>query len=519
MPGILVSRYRHQSRAIRKASSLMLLILSLLLTSFPTPARESRMSVPVVPAVAPQLGALTTFVAIQQAVQQITERLNNLGTSLGGTAQGVVGQASQELNFRLRQLQALVRDNINAPIASLGLDVQELARQVTSSLERLDAIINGQRECLNQNAEILLSTVSNITQDLKKGVPIIKGPAPQVTHFQFEGLPVRSVPTSGGRMTIFGSNLWPRADMPPIVTLLSSDRNTSLLTLTPQRAANNNSISVTIEGNTIRAHTGECLQLKAVARDKKGIFPFRRTVETELFLPVCISQTFKTEFDVEAGLVYELTETATQTLGSQEFRQDNADCRNGQNINIQKIWDLPAGPGITNSRIVSIGERQGEFHRHGSNASAAIASANVVIIRGSIDRADCVRTPFGDRLNSTAIFQRFITPTVQFDRTSSVSASSTPVRVPMAFPSTQIRVLLPKDRPSPSTTFWFSISRLVNGVTVDRRDAARTTVNANGGSSPVVTIGDLQITGRLNPMPVNGNAELLVTVVAPPCSQ
>jgi hypothetical protein len=466
-----------------------------------------------------QLGELATFAAIQQAVQSITQQLTNVGVSLGGQAQGVVGQASQELNFRLQQLRELVRDNINAPIASLGLDVQELARQITSSLQQLEAIINGQRECLNQNAEILLSTVSNITQELKRGVPLIRGAAPQISYFQFEGLPARSVPISGGRMTIFGNNLWPKPDLPPTVTLLSADRTRVLQALTPQRAATINNISAVVNDSVIREHAGECLQLKVQARNKTGIWPFRRTTETELFLPVCVSQSFKTEFVVEAGLTYDVTETITQTLSAQEFRQDNADCRNGQNINIQKIWDLPSGPNITNSRIVSIGERQGEFHRHGSNATASIATANVVIMSGSIDRADCTRTPFGDILHSTAIFQRWVTPTVQFDRTNSFTSSAQPVRVAMSFPNTQIRVLIPKERASPSTTFWFTISRLVNGVVVERRDAPRTPVNASGGTSPALSMGNLQIAGRLNPTPVGGNAELLITVTAPPCAQ
>jgi hypothetical protein len=509
-------------RKICKSLTLALIIFRLLLAGSLQDiyAHNSSSSLEAsVSATAPQLGELATFAAIQQAVQQITQQLTNVGVSLGGEAQGVVGQASQELNFRLQQLQALIRDNINAPIASLGLDVQELARQITSSLRSLEAIINGQRECLNQNAEILLSTISNITQDLRRGVPIIRGPNPQVTHFQFEGRPVRSVPISGGRLTIFGSKLWPRPELPPTITLLSPDRQTTLQALQPQRATNDNNISVSVDGSTIQARAGECLQLKVLARDRTGIWPFRRTVETELYLPMCISQSYRTEFVVEAGLQYDHAQTVTETLGAQEFRQDNASCENRQTINIQKTWNLPAGNGITNSRIISVSERQGEFHRHGSNATAAIVSANTVIVRGWIDRASCVRTPFSATLLSEAIFQRHITPTIQYERTSMVPSTASAVRVPMAFPSTQIRVLLPKERPSPSTIFWFKLSRFVNGERVSEYESSRITVNASGGTTPIGSMGNLQIEGRLNPTPVNGNAELIVTVTAPRCSE
>jgi hypothetical protein len=467
------------------------------------------------------LGELATFAAIQQAVQQVTEQLTNLGVSLGGEARQVVAQASEQLNFRLQQLRDMVGEQVTAPLTQMSLNVQELARQLTSSLQSLSAIINGQRECLNQNAEILLSTVANITQDLKRDVPFV-GTTTQVSYFQFEGLPARSVPISGGRMTVFGSNLWPRPTLPPSATLLSADRRTVIETLEAQRATNNNNVSVSVSGETIRAHTGECLQLKLIARDMKGIWPFRRTVETELYLPVCISQTYRTEFVVEAGLTYDVKDTGlTQILSEQEFRQDNASCENRQPVSISKVWsDLPSGPEVSNSRIVSISERHGQFERHTSWVTSSIQSANTVKMEGTIDTADCVGLPFGaSHLNSTTILQRLIKPTAMYDRTRTLSSSALAVRVPMTFPSTQIRVLIPKERQSPSTIFWFKVTRFVNGVETAHFDSARTTIGSSGGTSPAGSMGNLQIQGTLNPAPINGNAELLVTITAPPCSQ
>jgi hypothetical protein len=468
-----------------------------------------------------QLGELTTFVAIQQAVQQVTQELNNFAVILGGEARQVVGQASEQLNFRLQQLRDLVGDQVTDPLIQLGLNVQELARQLTSSLQSLSAIINGQRECLNQNAEILLSTVANITQDLKRGVPLV-GTTTQVSYFQFEGLPARSVPISGGRMTMFGSNLWPRPALPPTVALLSADRRTVIESLQAQRSTNNNNVSVTVSGAAIQAHTGECLQLKLIARDTTGIWPFRRTVETELYLPMCVSQTYRTEFVVEAGLTYEVKDSGlTQALSEQEFRQDNSSCEHKQPVSINKVWgDLPSGPEISSSRIVSISERNGPFQRHTSWVTSSIQSSNTVKMEGTIDTADCIGLPFGrSRLNSSTILQRYITPTAMYDRTRTLSSSASIVRAPMSFPSTQVRVLIPKERQSPSTIFWYKVTRLVNGVETGHFDSARTTIGSSGGTSPAGSIGNLQIQGTLNPAPVNGNAELLVTITAPPCSQ
>jgi hypothetical protein len=455
-----------------------------------------------------------TFLAIKAMVDDITKKLENLGITLGGTASAIVGTTSQELNNRLEQLRQLVQDQVAVPIASLGLDVQELARQITSSVERLDQILTAQQQCLYQNASLLLSSLSNITMELKRPIPFDKT-LPQVTHFQFDGSLPSAVPTQGGRMTVFGVGLWRVTNLPPLLRLLSADRTQVLATPTAQPAGSTSNFSTVVDPTVISANAGQCLQLHVQAREKKG-FIIKKVVTTDLYLPVCISQSIRTEFSVTAEISYDKETTAFEDLSAQEFREDNSSCENRRLISgLQKAWPLPHG-----GRIVSWTSSQGPFHRHQSSISYAINGDNTMVANGWLDTASCTCVPIaGCKLNSTTIYQYYITPRVQYKAVTSVVANGqTNARVPMSLPNTQMRVLIPKDIVTPSTVFRFTLRKFVNGAEVGTPyDSSRITVNTTGGTTPVSSWGGLLVTGRFNPAPVSGQAELVLTIQAPSC--
>lgn len=459
-----------------------------------------------------------TFLAIQALVQDVTQQLNNIGITLGGEGNILIGNASQELNRKLEELRRLVGENITAPIASLGLDVQELARQLTSSVQSLRSTLIAVQGCVFQNVDIVLSTVSNITQELKR-LPIIDNTKPQVSYFQFDGALARAVPINGGRLTIKGVKLWTDRNYPPLVKLQSPDRATTFQTPTAEAAGNDGSFSIVLNGSTLRDNAGQCLQLSVEARERKGLPLFRRIETTQLYLPMCISPSFKTEFVVESGISYDTTETRTDWLGEQEFRDDNDSCESRKNVSISRSWDLPAG-----RSIVEISVRQGEFQRRDSNVNFAITSSNTVAGNGWFDTAHCAMVripPFGPtvkRLFSTAIFQKFVRPKIQYSVTTPNQANATSGKVQMSLPNTQIRLEIPKNAETPNSTFWFKVTKYVNGVkTSSEFESARIPVNAGGGTSPIGKIDNLDVTGRFNPRPINGKAELLVTIQAPTC--
>jgi hypothetical protein len=458
-----------------------------------------------------------TFLAIQTLVQEVTQQLNNIGITLGGEGNILIGNASQELNLKLEELRRLVGENVNAPIASLGLDVQELARQLTSSVQSLRSTLIAVQGCIFQNVDIVLSTASNITQELKR-LPIIDNTKPQVSYFQFDGAPARAVPINGGRLTVKGVKLWTDRNYPPLVKLQSPDRATTFQTPTAEAAGNDGSFSIVLDDSSLRENAGQCLQLSVEARERKG-FIFKKTETTQLYLPMCISPNFKTEFVVESGISYDTTEIRTDWLGELEFRDDNDSCENKKNVSISRNWDLPAG-----GRIVEISVRQGEFHRRDSGVNFAITSSSTVAANGWFDTANCVLfkiPPFGPtikKLISTAIFQKFARPKIQYSVTNPNQATATSAKVQMSLPNTQIRLEIPKNAETPNTTFWFKVTKYVNGVkTSSQFESARIPVNAGGGTSPVGKIDNLDVTGRFNPRPINGKAELLVTIQAPTC--
>ena len=457
-----------------------------------------------------------TFLGIQALVQQVTQSLNNIGITLGGEGNILIGNTSQELNHKLEDLRRLVGENINAPITSLGLDVEELARQLTSSAESLRTTLNQVQGCIFQNIDLVLSTASNITQELKR-LPIIDNTKPQVSYFQFDGALARSVPINGGRLTVKGFKLWTDRNYPPIVKLQSADRATTFQTPTTQPAGNDGSFSIVLDGSTLKDNAGQCLQLSVEARERTG-FVFKKTETTQLYLPMCISPSFKTEFIVESGISYDTTETKTEWLGEQEFRDDNSSCENRKNVSISRQWDLPAG-----GRIVEISVRQGEFHRHDSGVNFAITSSNTVAGNGWIDTADCTRIcppllPCFARLNSSTIFQKFVRPKIEYSVTNPNQTSATSNKVQMGLPNTQIRLEIPKSAETPNTIFWFKVTKYVNGVkTSSQFESARIPVNASGGTSPIGRIDNLEVSGQFNPKPINGKAELLVTIKAPTC--
>jgi hypothetical protein len=330
----------------------------------------------------------STFLGIQALVEQTMQGLQNLGITLGGESNIIVGNASQELNNKLQELRGLVRENVSVPIASLGLDVQELARKLTSSVTQLRAILNEQQACLYQNASLILSSVSNITQDLRRAVAFDKT-QPQLTFFQFDGSLPRAVPINGGRLTVSGVKLWTKAKYPPIVKLQSPDRQTTYQTPQPQPAGNDGSFSIILDGTGISNNSGECLQLSVEAREETGSLWWKKVVSTPLAIPMCVSPSYRTEFVVEAGIAYNTTRTILEDREEQEFRQDNSSCENRATVSgLQRFWNLPAG-----ARIVSISERTGEFQRHQSSVNMSITGSNTVAANGWLDTASCICPP------------------------------------------------------------------------------------------------------------------------------
>lgn len=472
------------------------------------------------PLAEPPQGELTVL-AIRAAVGDVLRKLNDLVVSIGGQVNISIGVASEELTNKLNQLNDIARDQINVPLRNLSLAAQDIGRQIMSSVDRLNFILNSQRECVFQNAQVLLSSIQNIGESLKRGFPLVKASS-QVSHFQFDNAPVFAVPLRGGRMTVFGSGLWTQMNLPPIVELQTRDGQTTFQTLTPQRANNNDSFTVAVDGSTLQSHIGDCLQLRVQERHREG-FIIRRTRTTEFAIPLCVPQRFNTEFVVEAEASYNTRRTVTTNLPAQVTSQTNDSCENGITVHTELHFNLPSGQGISGARISTIDQRPGNNTFNQQNVVCTRSGTNTVVCNGSLDSATCICVPIaGCRRTHSSVFERVITPTIEFLREERLDLSGTSERVPMGAPNTQIQVLIPvqipPDRTRLDTTFSFRVIRFINGQRTEVLfESPRTTVNNDGGSSPTGQAGNFQINGVFNPTPINGHAQLTVTIHGPAC--
>jgi hypothetical protein len=114
-----------------------------------------------------------TPVAIIAAANEAISKLNSLATSLTGDALIVTNTASAQISAKLEEFKTLVREEIAKPLESFSLSIQELGRQINSATERLNFILAQQQQCFFRNAENFLSGVSNITEELKRGIPLV----------------------------------------------------------------------------------------------------------------------------------------------------------------------------------------------------------------------------------------------------------------------------------------------------------------------------------------------------------
>lgn len=464
--------------------------------------------------VPPSMQNPLTPVAIIAAANEAIRKLNSLATSLTGDALIVTNNASAQLSAKLEEFKALVRDEIAKPLESFSLSIQDLGRQINSATERLNFILTQQQQCFFRNAENFLSGVSNIAEELKRGIPLVSSGKPRLFNYRFEGHGTSIVPRSGGRLTVNGFRLWENPSLVPKVELMNAERSEVIRTLVAQRATDDNTISVSVDGVAIDGFTGQCLQLHVQAFTKKFLRPKETT---DLYLPFCIPKEYATQFKVTAHISYTCpARTERHEVEEKQFLYFNESCESGRSIpRDPKVWDI--GP---DCRIIQYRESFSRT-RNTTNMALNLEPPRTISAGGSIDTADCTNLVFGRRLNASTIWEKKVVPLIECtitDPPKSGEASSPLTN--MSLPTTTINVGIPKVCDTTDSVFWFTVTPVINGVEgAVMYESAHVTSNNLGATTLLATINNLTIQGSYNPRIVDGKAQVSVTISAPQCGQ
>ncbi|MCY1071005.1 hypothetical protein OV090_40060 [Nannocystis sp. RBIL2] len=441
-----------------------------------------------------------TGAALFGAVDLVMKSLRNVIATGFGDAGITAGQLATQLGITTEQLRRLLHDELNVPLTRLGLDVQEVARRLLSVTERASNLLSTQQRCAFQNIESFSAGLQTMLLELRTGVPFVKPGRPRLDYLKFDGHSPSVVPPSGGRATLHGFRLWDRSA--PTVELYDDNRQSRLKVLQAQAGGSANSVSVVFDVALISENAGRCLQLRVRPRDRRG------KVVSDLFIPMCVPPAFSTRLALTGSISYACPQAETRRLEQRIFYFENTSCEDRKPVSLTERWPLPDG-----CSIIRLEDRPGALNRHQSNVSLSF-NADSVTAAGWLDTAECAWI----KLLSHTMWQRLVTPVVHCKIEVPQTASITSLAVRMEIPTTQICVNVPKRCASPTSVFWFDLSRShSDGQATGIFTSPRVTSNNNGASTTDATVGELQISSVYNPNLVDGTAQICAMTKVASC--
>jgi hypothetical protein len=465
---------------------------------------------------AQELPMALTGAALSAEVTSVLNGLNDLGTSWSGDAMIATNNAATQVSAALDQFRTLLHDQWNVPLVSLSSDVRNAASVLYGSTKNLKNLIDRQRQCLFGQIDLFLAAIETTAANLKSGVPFVGSSGPRLVSFQFEGHATKNLtPSAGGRMTLSGFDLWPA--VAPKASILSMDRGTTLLKMKPTKGASKDEISLVVPETLLSAHTGECLQLRIETfREKKLAFISTGTEQTaELYYPLCVPRDYGAKVNLDVSLQYDVAKASERPLEPwQNFRFDNVTCNHRAPVSATKGWSLPSG-----FSILRVETRKSELRNDDNNINWSFAGATITAA-GEQASPTCAKfkiPPFGptiERMFHSAIWsfdaQPVITGTIYETRSASASATD----VAMTPPETRICTLVEKtaDEPGRESTAWFNLTPVVRDKPAALTFKSTRLSTVNTGHWGPDDFGGYVVSAVYNPTPVDGKAELCVTL-------
>jgi len=428
------------------------------------------------------------------------------------------------LNTQMQQLRDMVNNDLSKQVSQLNSGTAEVARSINSAVQRAGLVLQYQQQSFVASSQVLLSGLQTVALDLKQAT-WHKKDEPRLYYFSFSGAPPSSVPKQGGRVEIFGYDLWSeKTPQTPKVELVS-DTGTDLKSFKPEHGSSPNSISLDFPSDTVAANVGKCLRFHVTTSRAKLL---RSPDEFELYLPVCIAQAFDTQFTLTGNIAYDCAGTTTTELPvakHQFFRWDNKACNTKMTVNQVNHWDAELAPGC---KIASYRTLNHEEQLDGSNVNLSITGRTDITASGTVTSPTCITVkipPFGptvESLKKIAVWATDVIPSEECPSSQNVQKSVDSSPTEATVPTTQICVQIPStcpasapDRKNDLTAFWFSVTPIINGQAKPAiYTSTRITSGNTGATSPLTVKGGLGFEGDLNTTPVGGTFEVCGTITS-----
>lgn len=450
--------------------------------------------------------------------QNLIGSLQTLGASLGGDVSIAAGGVSGQLSGLLQQFQKALGTNVNVPLNSLGLDVNNLGRQLHSTVGQINQLVTLQRNCGVANVNMLVAGLKNAAQGTLANIPLIKAGQPHVDYFQFAGHNPDIVPASGGRLTISGYQLYTTSA--PTVKLWD-DSGHLISTPTADRATSDDAFAVSIGGDVITKYAGRTLLLDTTvhrpAHNVLGIHFGDDPIDLKLSL--VIPSAFETKYKVVAQATYFCTQTQNVELPAVGFGFSNRACESGTNVTDTKTPQLPGGPTLHNVAIAGTRFASGPDTANVTHIGVSY-TATQVTAAGFLDSASCISTPFSHTFLHDTHWNASVVPQVRYDQTVEHDEKPAAVVVDAQLPNTNINIAVPSQCFEPGTkTFSYQIIPIINGVDQNPLYVSPQQSGSEHGVSDQAPLGGMTINGQWNPNPVAGFSQVSVSIAAPSCGQ
>jgi hypothetical protein len=451
-----------------------------------------------------------TAVGLQTEVDSVMKQLNTLGANLGGDFSIATSGAASQLSALMNQLNKIVGDKVTVPLNSLGLDAQNLGRQIHAGVGQINQILTTQRNCGVANAQFLISGLRNVAAGTLGNIPLVKVGDPQVYYVQFAGHDPAVVPQSGGRATVFGYQLYVKKA--PTVNL-QDERGQQIAALSPDRAGSDDQFAVTISGETLVHYAGKSLILAITTHKPKLVGESTSNLKLALVVP----QAFQTKYKVTAHVTYSCHTTVSVNLPPEGFHADNSDCGGGSNVNQVRTPLLPSGPGISDASIIGIHYASGPETVNTTHVEPNY-TATTVSISGSLDSATCENFGPVHHLNHATVWGASIVPEVRYTQEIDHNQSVGPMVLNVDLPTTNANLPIPSSCFEPgSKTFSYSIVPVIDGVEQKPLYLSPNQTGSEHGVSDQGSVGGVAISGQWNPNPVEGFTQVSVSLQAPAC--
>jgi len=450
--------------------------------------------------------------------QNLIGSLQTLGASLGGNVSIVAGGVSGQLSGLLQQFQAALGTNVNVPLNSLGLDVNNLGRQLHSTVGQINQLVTLQRNCGVANVNTLIAGLKNAAQGTLANIPLIKAGEPHVDYFQFAGHNPDIVPASGGRVTISGYQLYVTST--PTVKLWD-DSGHLISALNADRATSDDTFAVSIGGDVISKYAGRTLLLDTTvhrpAHNVLGIHFGDDPVELKLSL--VIPSAFQTKYKVVARATYFCTQSQNVELSAVGFAFSNRACESGTNVTDTKTPQMPSGPTLHNIAIVGTRFGSGPDIDNVTHIGVSF-TATQVTAAGFLDSASCINTPFSHSFLHDTHWNATVIPQVRYDQAVEHDEEPAAVFVDAKLPTTNVNIPVPSQCFEPGTkTFSYQIIPVINGVDQKPLYVSPQQSGSEHGVVDQAPLGGITINGQWNPNPVAGLSQVAVSIAAPSCGQ